>query len=109
MLAVCAISSAAAPVLAILLGPLGWQAVLPSFVLVGAAFNGRRVGFQSALLELAPATQRPTFAALNAVLILPIAVLPLLAGMLLQYWSYTTLFALTAGFVTLGAAWTRRL
>ena len=66
-------------------------------------------GFQSALLELAPATERPTFAALNAVLILPVAVLPLLAGLLLQGWSYVALFALTAGFVALGAFWTRKL
>ena len=66
-------------------------------------------GFQSALLELAPATERPTFASLNAVLILPVAVLPLLAGLLLQGWSYVTLFALTAGFIGFGAFWTRKL
>jgi hypothetical protein len=82
---------------------------LPTFFLAGAAFNGRRVGFQSALLELAPATERPTFAALNAVLILPVAALPLLAGLLLQGWSYLALFALTAGVVGLGAFSTRRL
>ena len=91
------------------LGSLGWWGLLPTFFLAGAAFNGRRVGFQSALLELAPATERPTFAALNAVLILPVAVLPLLAGALLQEWSYLALFGLTAGFVGLGAVWTRRL
>jgi hypothetical protein len=95
--------------LAILLGTLGWWGLLPTFFLAGAAFNGRRVGFQSALLELAPATERPTFAALNAVLILPVAILPLLAGLLLQAWSYVALFGLTAGFVALGAAWTRKL
>jgi Na+/melibiose symporter-like transporter len=109
MLTVCALSSATAPILAILLGPQGWLALLPTFFLAGAAFNGRRVGFQSALLELAPASERPTFAAMNAVLILPLAVLPLLAGLLLQTWSYAALFGLTAGFVALGAIWTRRL
>jgi MFS family permease len=109
MLTACAVSSATAPILAIVLGPLGWQALLPTFFLAGAAFNGRKVGFQSALLELAPETERPTFAALNAVLILPVAVLPLLAGLLLQSWPYAVLFGLAAGFVALGAIWTRRL
>ena len=109
MLTACAIVSASAPLLAIALGPLGWWGLLPTSFLAGAAFNGRRVGFQSALLELAPATKRPTFAALNTVLILPLAVLPLLAGLLLQVWSYPALFALTASFVGLGAVWTRRL
>ena len=109
MLTACALTSTAAPLLAIALGPLGWWGLLPTFFLAGAAFNGRRVGFQSALLELAPATERPTFAALNAVLILPVAALPLLAGLLLQDWSYVTLFALTAGVVSLGAAYTRKL
>jgi hypothetical protein len=109
MLIVCALTSTVAPLLAIALGSLGWWGLLPTFFLAGAAFNGRRVGFQSALLELAPATERPTFAAMNAVLILPMAVLPLLAGFLLQTWTYPTLFALVAAFVALGAVYTRKL
>jgi MFS family permease len=109
MLTACAVGSATAPLLAIILGPLGWSALLPAVFLAGAAFGGRVVGFQSALLELAPATQRPTFAALNAVLILPVALLPLLAGVLLQHWPYAALFGPVAGFVALGAIWTRRL
>ena len=64
---------------------------------------------RSALLELAPATERPTFAALNAVLVLPVALLPLLAGLLLQGLPYVALFIPTAVVVALGAVWTRRL
>ena len=109
MLTVCAVSSAAAPLLAILLGPWGWPGLLPTLFLAGAAFDGRQVGFQSALLELAPATERPTFAALNAVLVLPVALLPLLAGVLLQVVPYVALFIPTAVVVALGAVWTRRL
>ena len=83
--------------------------MLPTVFLAGAAFDGRQVGFQSALLTLAPATKRPTFAALNAVLVLPVALLPLLAGLLLQRLPYAALFVPTAGVVALGAVWTRRL
>ena len=81
---------------------------MPAVFLAGAAFDGRQVGFQSALLTLAPATERPTFAALNAVLVLPVALLLLLAGLLLQSLPYAALFVPTAVMVALGAVWTRR-
>ena len=109
MLTVCAVTSTSVPLLAILLGPQGWLALLPVFFLAGAILSGRSVGFQSALLELAPAAERPTFAALNAVLILPVALLSLLAGLLLKVWPYWALFGLVAFFVAIGAVWTRRL
>ena len=109
MLTVCAIISATTPVLAIILGSFGWLALLPVFFLAGATFNGRQVGFNSALLELAPAAERSTYAGVNAVLLLPVAFLPLLAGVLLEWWSYSTLFLFVAAFVGLGALLTRRL
>ena len=110
MLTVCAVTSASVPLLAIALGAsFGWMGLLPVFFLAGAIFNGRSVGFQSALLEVAPETERPTFAALNAVLILPLAFLSLLAGWLLNFWPYWALFAVVAFFVAIGALWTRRL
>ncbi len=107
MLFTCAVISTLTPLLAIVLGTLGWMALLPVFFLAGATFDGRKVGFQSALLELAPATERATYAGLNAVLILPVAFLPLVAGLFLQHWSYTTLFVFVAVFIGLGAVTVR--
>lgn len=75
----------------------------------GAILNGRSVGFSSALLELAPAAERPTYSALNVVLILPVAFLSLIAGVLLQHWSYPTLFLVAALFIGMGALLTQRL
>jgi len=109
MLTVCATLSTLVPLLAIGLGRLGWTGMLPIFFLAGAVLNGRGVGFSSALLELAPAAERPTYAGLNSVLSLPVAFLPLLAGILLRWWSYPSLFLGVAGFVALGAIWTRKL
>lgn len=109
MLAVCATLSTLTPLLAVGLGRLGWAGMLPVIFLGGATVGGRGVGFYSALLEVAPAGERPTYSALNAVLILPVAFLPLVAGVFLQHWSYPVLFLLVAGFVGLGAALTRRL
>jgi len=109
MLTVCAIISTLTPLLAVGLSRSGWQGLLPVFFLAGAVLNGRNVGFSSALLELSPAAERPTFASVNAALTLPVAFLPLLAGALLQRWSYPALFLIAAGFIALGAVWTRRL
>lgn len=103
MLFYCAVLSTLTPIFAIILSPLGWIAMLPVFFLAGAISDGRSVGFQSALLEIAPATERSTYAGLNAVLILPIAFLSLAAGYFLQHWSYTALFLITAIFVGTGA------
>ena len=102
MLVVCASISTITPLLAIALAHLGWQALLVVFFLAGATFTGRKVGFQSALLELAPAAERPTYAGLNAVLILPLAFLTLIAGVFLQHGSYTTLFILASAFIAVG-------
>jgi hypothetical protein len=107
MVMFCALTATLTPVLAIGLSGFGWAALTPVFFLAGATFNGRRVGFQSALLELAPASERPTYAGINAVLILPLAFTSLAAGLLLQQWSYTRLFLFASVFIGLGAvlAW----
>ncbi len=102
MLFFCAIISTLTPLLAIILASFGWFALIPVFFLTGASFAGRTVGFQSALLEVAPATERATYAGLNAVLLLPIAFLSLGAGLFLQHWSYTALFLFAALFVGVG-------
>ena len=100
---VCAVLSTLTPLLAIALGSFGWMALLPVFFLAGATFNGRKVGFQSALLEVAPTAERSTYAGLNAVLILPVAFLSLAAGLFLQHWSFNALFFLASIFIGAGA------
>jgi len=109
MLMVCACISTLTPLLAIALGRMGWQGILPVMFLVGAIFNGRAVGFSSAVLELSPEDERPTYSALNKVLIIPVAFLSLVGGLLLQHWSYPALFLLAAGFIGAGAVATRWL
>ncbi len=109
MLACCAGTSAAAPVLAVFSQWTGWPGLLPAFFLAGAAFNGRKIGFSAAVLEIAPASGRPTYTGVNALLALPVAFLPALAGTLLTRWSYDTVFLIAAGFIAAGAFWARRL
>ena len=108
MLFCCAVISASTPLIAIALSSFGWLAVMPVFFLAGASFAGRSVGFQSALLELAPAGERATYAGLNAMLTLPVAFLSLGAGLFLKHWSYTALFLFAAFFIGAGAIVARR-
>lgn len=103
MLIVCASISTITPILAMVLGSQGWYAMLIVFFLIGASLNGRIIGFQSGLLELAPPQERGTYAGANEILILPIAFLSLLAGVFLQHWTYNALFLLTVPFI--GAGW----
>lgn len=103
MLIVCASISTITPILAMVLGSQGWYAMLIVFFLIGASLNGRIIGFQSGLLELAPPQERGTYAGANEILILPIAFLSLLAGVFLQHWTYNALFLMTVPFI--GAGW----
>ncbi|HDN04615.1 MAG TPA: MFS transporter [Chloroflexi bacterium] len=103
MVVACALTSTVIPILALGLTPLGWPALVPVFFIIGATISGRSVGFQSALLELAPAAERPTFTGLNQVLILPLAFLTLMAGLFLEHGSYSVLFFLTSAVVGAGA------
>ena len=108
MLFLCAVISTVTPLFAVVLGSLSWMVLLPVFFFAGAVFNGRKVGFQSALLEVSPAAERSTYAGLNAVLTLPVAFLSLAAGLFLQYWSYTALFLIASVFIGSGAVVIRR-
>ncbi len=109
MLVGCALVSASVPLLAIFLGYWGWRGLLPVFFLAGGVLSGRRVGFQTALLELAPAERRATYAGLNSLLVLPVAFLPLVAGVLLKWLSYPALFTLTALVILGGGVLARHL
>jgi MFS family permease len=102
MLFICAVISTITPLFAIVFSSLSWMVMLPIFFFAGAVFNGRKVGFQSALLEVSPAAERSTYTGLNAVLTLPVAFLSLAAGLFLQYWSYTAIFLIASIFIGIG-------
>ncbi len=103
MLRICAIISTVTPLIAITSRSLGWISMLLVFFLAGAFINGRSVGFQSALLDIAPPAERATYAALDGVMVLPISFLPFFAGLFLQHFSYTALFVIVSLFVGTGA------
>ncbi|MBL7188311.1 MAG: hypothetical protein ISS70_18455 [Phycisphaerae bacterium] len=107
MILICVLVSALTPVIALLAWVVGWPILILVIGLAGATIAGRSVGFSSALLELAPAQRRSTYAATYSLISLPIAVMPLLGGAIIELFSYKILFSLTAMlmFGAVGAVW----
>jgi len=96
MLLICVGVSAATPLLALSAWLAGWPILVLVASLVGATTTGRAVGFSSALLEIAPAKRRATYAATYALLGLPVAVMPLIGGVVVEFLSFDVLFGVTA-------------
>lgn len=99
MLLVCVIVSALTPLVALSAWVVGWAILVFVAGLVGATTAGRGIGFSSALLEIAPAERRPTYAATYALLGLPVAAMPLIGGVVVELLSFAALFWLTALFL----------
>ncbi len=109
MIQVLSVIAATAPLLAVLIGSMGWRWLYPSVFLAGASLSGQNVGFNSALLEISPPEERPTYAGISAIMSLPLAFLPLLTGWLLKSNRYSLVFLGTTVFILIGTLWTLRL
>ncbi len=109
MIQVLSIVAASAPLLAALIGRMGWRWLYPSVFLAGASLSGQNVGFSSALLEISPPEERPTYSGMSNIMSIPLAFLPLVTGWLLKSDRYTLVFLGTTVFILIGALWTLRL
>jgi MFS family permease len=106
----------AAPLLALLMGPIGHLVGASAiyiysliFLAIGAWNSSMMPGFITFVLELAPSDERPTYIALTNTLCGALLLVPFLGGWLLQATSYPVLFAVTVGGVALGLILTFRL
>ena len=91
------ITSIFTPIVALLIANSHWPSLfILVFVLAGFCINGGRVGNINYLLEIAPSKKRPTYIGLSSTLVAPTALFPLIGGVIIQYASFVTLFALTA-------------
>ena len=72
------------------------------FLLLGATLSGVQVGYSNIILEMADEVTRPMCVALRNTLLAPLAVAPLLVGLLTAWVSYSMLFAF-ATFLALGS------
>jgi MFS family permease len=86
-----ALTGGLAPLLALLAPIISPLLFLAVFATLGATISGVRLGYSNLILEMAPVELRPTCVALQNTLLTPVAVLPLVAGALIQAWSYPLL------------------
>ncbi|HID92643.1 MAG TPA: MFS transporter [bacterium (Candidatus Stahlbacteria)] len=63
-----------------------------AFFLMGASLTGVFVGYQSALLDIAPPMKRPTYVGFMNTMVAPSLFLPLIGGAIIQLTSYKFLF-----------------
>jgi MFS family permease len=88
-----AVAGGLAPLLA-LLAPYATETLFVLvFALLGGTMSGMRLGYSNFILEMAPVQLRPTCVALQNTLLLPVAILPLVVGVLIEAWSYPLLLA----------------
>jgi len=85
-------SAGLASVLALTLSAISPMAYALVFVLVGAMLSGMRIGYNNFILEMAVPEMRATCVALQNTLLAPVALFPLVAGMLIQNLSYPLVF-----------------
>ncbi len=99
-----ALAGGLAPLLALLAPWTTETLFVLVFALLGATMSGMRLGYPNFILEMAPVQLRPTCVALQNTLLLPVALLPLVVGVLVNVWSYPVL--LVSGVVLMAiAAW----
>ncbi len=96
MVLACVLLSAATPLVALLASAVGWQVLVLATGMAGATAAGRSVGYPAAVLDLAPASRRSSYAGTYAFLSLPVALMPLVGGGIARASSYQTLFGVTA-------------
>jgi MFS family permease len=87
------VSGGLSPLLALLAPTTNEILFVLVFALLGATMSGMRLGYSNFILEMAPVQLRPTCVALQNTLLLPVALLPLVVGVLIEIWSYPVLLA----------------
>jgi MFS family permease len=65
------------------------------FFLLGVTAQGIWLGFPNALLDISPDEKRPTYVGFMNTMIAPVLFLPAIGGILIDYLSFTMLFALS--------------
>ena len=65
------------------------------FFLLGVTAQGIWLGFPNALLDISPDEKRPTYVGFMNTMIAPVLFLPAIGGMLIDYLSFTILFAIS--------------
>jgi len=99
---ICLFMAAVTPLIAVFITPLNPLYFSIVFILAGSGMNARQVGFNTQLLELAPAEKRPTYRGIMGTAIALTAPLPFLAGAIIEMFSFQAAFFFTAVLMFVG-------
>ena len=91
---ICIAIGASIPMMAILLSKIGPDYFAIIFMLIGFIMSGRKVGFESYLLDIAPSDKRTEYLGINGTLNIFIVILPILGGTFIDLIGYNTTFTI---------------
>jgi hypothetical protein len=100
----CALLGGALPLLTLWLSGFGPAIYQWSFFLAGVLITAGRIAYDGVLLEITTDDNRAVYAGISGALSLTTALFPIAAGVLMQVFTFSIIFTVTALFVT-GSLW----
>ncbi|MDM8534484.1 MFS transporter [Clostridiaceae bacterium HSG29] len=92
----CVLGGAAIPLIAIVLSKFGPDVFSVVFLLVGFIISGRRVGFETYLLDIAPQNNTTVYFGIRGSLNIMAAVLPIMGGLFIDVVGYYFTFSIVS-------------
>jgi len=99
---VCILTGGLIPILAIILSKVGPDAYSFVFLLVGFVISGRRIGFDSYLLDIAPKDKVTVYLGVRGTLNILVVVLPIMGSIFIESLGYAFTFILVSFVMLLG-------
>jgi len=99
---VCILTGGIIPLLALFLSLIGPDAYSFVFLLLGFVISGRRIGFDSYLLDIAPEDKRTVYLGVRGTLNILVVVLPIMGSIFIESIGYTFTFIFVSIVMFLG-------
>ncbi len=99
---VCVFTGGLIPISALILSNIGPEAYSFVFLLVGFVISGRRIGFDSYLLDIAPEDKRTVYLGVRGTLNILVVILPIMGSIFIESLGYTFTFILVSIVMFLG-------
>ncbi|MDY0236302.1 MAG: MFS transporter [Gudongella sp.] len=93
---VCIIIGGSIPIVALILSRFGPDIYSFVFLLVGFVISGRRIGFDSYLLDIAPEDKRTVYLGVRGTLNIFVVILPILGGIFIDIIGYSITFIIVS-------------
>ena len=99
---VCILTGGTIPLVALFLSRIGPDAYSFVFLLLGFIISGRRIGFDSYLLDIAPEDKRTVYLGVRGTLNILVVILPIMGSIFIEILGYAFTFILVSSVMFLG-------